>query len=127
MANTDGADIQDDRAKLRFQSVAQKAKVIDDGGRGVVIPIGAGRRLIKAIRTREVPAGERRFTRQDLRALQRYMVNLRERDFNFLRGRNLVSELLPNLGVFVLDLAQYDKNLGVLKPDQSPAMETFLQ
>ena len=127
LANTDGADIQDDRAKLRFQSVAQKAKVIDDGGRGVVIPIGAGRRLIKAIRTREVPAGERRFTRQDLRALQRYMVNLRERDFNFLRGRNLVSELLPNLGVFVLDLAQYDKNLGVLKPDQSPAMETFLQ
>lgn len=127
LANTDGADIQDDRAKLRFRSVAQKAKVIDNGGRGVVIPIGAGRRLVQSIRAREVPAGERRFTRQDLRVLQRYMVNLHERDFDFLHGRNLVSEILPNLDVFVLDVAQYDKNLGVLKPDQSPAMETFLQ
>ena len=125
LASTDGADIQGDRAQLRFRSVAQKVKVIDDGGRGVVIPIGAGKRLVKAIRDRRVPADERRFTRQDLRALQRYMVNLQKCDFDFLRGRRLVSELLPNLDIFVLDLAQYDKNLGVLKPDQSPAMENF--
>jgi hypothetical protein len=55
------------------------------------------------------------------------MVNIRKRDFAFLQSHGLVSELLPNLGVFVLDMAQYDKNLGVLKPDQDPTMETFFQ
>ena len=125
LAATDGADIQSERRELHFRTVAEKAKVIDDAGCGIVIPIGKGRRIVANIRSREVHVGEQRFTRQDLRALQRYMVNIRERDFDFLRGHSLVSELLPNLDLFVLDLAQYDKSLGVLKPDQAPAMEDF--
>ncbi len=127
LAVTDGAGIQHDRREFRFRSVAEKAKVIDDDGCGIVIPIGKGRHVVEAIRNREVCAGEHRFTRQDLRKLQRYMVNIRKRDFAFLQSHGLVSELLPNLGVFVLDMAQYDKNLGVLKPDQDPTMETFFQ
>lgn len=127
LAETDGASIQNDRRAFRFRTVAEKTKVIKDGGRGIVIPVGAGRRIVESIRKREVPSGERRFTREDLRALQRYMVNIHERDFSFLQSHKLVSELLPNLDLFVLDPAQYDKHLGVLKPDQSPAMEEFFQ
>ena len=127
LTETDTANIQHERSEFQFRSVAEKAKVIDDGGRGIVVPVGRGKRIVEDIRNREVPVGAHRFTRQDLRALQRYMVNIRERDFDFLRDRGLVSELLPNLDVFVLDMAQYDKNLGVLKPDQNPAMETFFQ
>lgn len=125
LAETDGADIQRERRELRFRTVSEKAKVIDNGGRGIVIPIGKGKHIIESVRRREVSSGEPRFTRQDLRALQRYMVNIREKDFAFLHGHRLLSELLPNLDVFVLDMAQYDKNLGVLKPEQSPTMETF--
>jgi CRISPR-associated endonuclease/helicase Cas3 len=125
LAATDGADIQSERRQLNFRSVAEKVKVIDNGGRGLVIPVGKGKHVVESVRNREVSAGEQRFTRQDLRSLQRYMVNVRERDFDFLRSHGLVSELLPNLDLFVLDLAQYDKNLGVLKPDQAPAMEDF--
>ncbi len=126
LAETDGEDIQDKRRNFQFRTVAEKAKVIKDGGRCIVIPIGHGKHIVDAIRIREVPVGGRRFTRQDLRALQRYMVNVREKDFAFLRDHRLVSELLPNLDIFVLDRAQYDRNLGVLKSDQSPAMEDFI-
>lgn len=125
LAETDGADIQKNRREFQFRTVEEKAKVIDDGGRGIVIPIGRGRRIVEAVHTREVAAGEQRFTRQDLRDLQRYMVNVRERDFDFFRSHKLVSELLPNLDVFVLDPAQYNRNLGVLKSNQEPTMETF--
>lgn len=125
LAETDGADIQRKRQEFRFRSVAEKAKVIDDAGRAIVIPIGRGGHVVADIRNRERCVGAQRFSRQDVRDLQRYMVNIRERDFDFLRGHGLLSELLPNLDVFVLDLAQYDKNLGVMKPDQSPAMEEF--
>ena len=126
LAETDGAGIQQKRRDLCFRSVAEKAKVIENDGCGIVIPIGRGKHVVNAIRTRVVAPGEQRFTRQDLRALQRYMVNIRERDFDFFRSHKLVSELLPNLDVFVLDLAQYNKNLGVLKSNQEPPMETFL-
>lgn len=125
LAETDGAGIQKDRREFQFRSVAGKAKVIDDGGRGIVIPIGRGGHVVADIRNRERSVGKQRFSYQDIRALQRYIVNIRERDFDFLRGHGLVSELLPNLDVYVLDLAQYDKYLGVMKPDQTPAMEEF--
>lgn len=125
LSETDGAGIQDDRCGLRFRTVAEKAKVIDDGGRGIVIPVGRGRHVVDSVRNRDGATGERCFSRRDLRALQRYMVNVRERDFDFLRSHGLVSELLPNLDLFVLDLAQYNQNLGVMKPNQDPAMEDF--
>ena len=125
LAETDGMDIQKARSEFNFRSVARKVKVIDDGGRGIVVPKGKGRHVVESIRSRKVPVSGLRFTQQDFRALQRYMVNIRERDFDFLRGHGLVSELLPNLDVYVIDIAQYDKYLGVMKPDQTPAMEEF--
>lgn len=127
LADTDGEGIQNDRCNLCFRSVAQKAKVIEDSGQGVVIPIGKGRHIVEALQKRKTAAGAQRFTRQDLRALQRYMVNIRSRDFAFFLVHGHVTELLPNLDVFVLDLGQYNCNLGVLKHDQSSAIEDYFQ
>jgi hypothetical protein len=55
------------------------------------------------------------------------MVNMRQNDFLFLKNRKLLDELLPNLEIYILNIAQYNSRLGVLKPDQFPPMEDFIQ
>ncbi len=127
LANTDGAKIQDDRTCFRFRTVSEKAVVIKDSGTPVIIPIGHAKRVIQRIRERVPTSGEARFTRNDLRALQRYMVNVRHNDFLFFQKHELLKELLHNLEVYVLNAAQYHPKLGLLKPDQSPPMEDFIQ
>ncbi len=126
LANTDGNDIQSDRYNMRFRSVAQKAVVIKDRGTPVVVPIGRARHVLFEIRNRDPSTGERRFTRDDLRSLQRYMVNVPQRDFSFFQQHKLLSPLLPKLDIFVIDIAQYNRNLGVMKPNQAPPLEDFL-
>jgi CRISPR-associated endonuclease/helicase Cas3 len=101
--------IQEDREQLRFKEVARKAKVIEDDGRPVVVPFGRGREKIQSICARRP-----RFDRHDLRSLQRYMVNVRERDLQRLAAAGAIRPLLPNLEVFVLDDACYHRSLGVL-------------
>jgi CRISPR-associated endonuclease/helicase Cas3 len=104
--------IQEDRRYLRFRTVAAKASVIEDTGRPVVVPYGDGPSLVNEIRSRDGDGP--RFWRSDLRALQRFMVNVRNRDFEYLRGAGLVTELLPNLEIFVLSDGVYHKDLGIL-------------
>jgi CRISPR-associated endonuclease/helicase Cas3 len=53
--------------------------------------------------------------RQLMRRLQRYTVNLYERDFNRLRQQGDISE--PISGVFVLNSALYHSEMGVLLDD----------
>lgn len=118
------ASIQEERANLHFRKVAEKAKVITDDGQPVVIPIGKARHLIDTIRARKPIHGERRFSRDDLRRLQRYMVNVRTSNFAILLGNSLVELLLPNLDLFVLKDGAYHKNLGLLVKDRP--LEDFL-
>jgi CRISPR-associated endonuclease/helicase Cas3 len=112
--------IQEDRQNLYFRTVAEKAKVISDDGQPVVIPIGKARHLIAKIRARAetLCSGEKRFTGDDLRRLQRYMVNVRTNNFALLRERNLIRPLLPNLEIFVLNEGLYHKELGLLVGDR---------
>jgi len=110
--------IQEDRASLRFREVSRKAKVIEDSGQPVIIAAdNHGRKfaasLIEEIRNRTIAPGEPRFTRDDLRALQRYMVNVRTHNFERLRGLGGVRELLSNLELFVLDSGYYHPELGL--------------
>jgi len=60
-----------------------------------------------------IAPGQPRFTRDDLRALQRYMVNVRTHNFERLRGLGGVRELLSNLELFVLDSGYYHPELGL--------------
>jgi len=113
-ARSGEASIQDDRSELRFSSVARKARVIREEGVSVVAPYKAGRELVEEIRKRRQMKGQARFTRDDLRRLQRFMINLRERDFLILQGLGLVTELLPNLQLYVLHESAYHERLGAL-------------
>lgn len=109
-----GDSIQQDRFNFRFREVAAKAKVIQDDGQPVIIPIGKARHLVEKIRIRKPVRGKSRFSRNDLRRLQRYMVNVRARNFEILLRDTLVEPLLPNLDLFVLKDGIYHPDLGLL-------------
>ena len=126
LSNADQFDIQNDRENFRFRDVAEKTVVIKDSGTPVVIPIGYARHYVARLRSRVPKPGEPRFTRDDLRRLQRYMVNVRQCDFVFFKQHSLLSELLPNLEIFVLDTAQYNRHLGLIKSNDAPPLEEFL-
>jgi CRISPR-associated endonuclease/helicase Cas3 len=121
--------IQDDRALLRFREVARKAKVIDDSGQPVIVASdNHGRQfaasLIEEIRSRQPAPGEARFNRDDLRRLQRFMVNVRSHKFEQLQTMKHLHPLLPNLELFVLNDGLYHPELGLMI-DKLP-LETFL-
>ncbi len=106
--------IQKDRANLNYRKVAEKAKVIKDDGQPVVIPIGKARHLIHRIRAHKPARNEPRFSRADLRRLQRYMVNVRTQNFDQLLNATLIEPILPYLELFVLKEGVYHANLGLL-------------
>ena len=65
-----------------------------------------------------------RFKRDDLRRLQRFMVNVHSHKFQQLEAMKHLRPLLPNLEVFVLNASLYHPELGLLI-DKLP-LETFL-
>jgi CRISPR-associated endonuclease/helicase Cas3 len=124
IVNTDYAKrgettIQEDREQLRFRQVAGKAKVIADEGRPVIVARDSQGKafaapLIEEIRGRSPSPGKPRFTRDDLRSLQRFMVNVHSHNFAMLQAMNAIRELLPNLELFVLEDGFYHPMLGLL-------------
>jgi CRISPR-associated endonuclease/helicase Cas3 len=107
---TDAQDIQALRADWRFDSVAKAARVIEDGGRSVLVPYRDGRRWVRRLRrlgTFDVPT---------LRRLQRYAVNLRPNDFAEAERLGLVTPLFGGKpdGPWVLDDGCYHDELGVV-------------
>lgn len=105
--------IQEDREELRFREVARKAKVISDDTQAVIAPMKQALKGVDAIRERAQTGGPR-FTRKDLRDLQRFMVNLHLRDFHALDSMGLLHPLLPGMELRVLDEAAYHEHLGVV-------------
>ncbi|MEI6647171.1 MAG: CRISPR-associated helicase Cas3' [bacterium] len=126
LSNTDTQDIMQDREAFRFRTVAAKAVVIKDSGVPVVIPIGYARHYLDKLQSRIPKSDTPRFTRDDLRNLQRYMVNIRQHDFIFFQQHGLLTEILPNIEIFLLDIAQYNRYLGVIKPNDAQPLEEFL-
>jgi CRISPR-associated endonuclease/helicase Cas3 len=124
VVNTDYArrgetTVQQDREQLRFRQVASKARVISDEGRPVIVSRDSHGKcyaapLIEEIRARQPAPGQPRFSRDDLRRLQRYMVNVRSHNFARLQAMNAIRELLPNLELHVLDDGFYHPDLGLV-------------
>jgi CRISPR-associated endonuclease/helicase Cas3 len=106
--------IQQDRQDLNFRSVAQKVKVIDDTGVSVIVPYGKSIEIVEEIRGRQTQKGVPRFNRDDLRRLQRFMVNIRRNDFLTLQTMGQIQELLPNISLYVLNEGSYRDALGVV-------------
>lgn len=117
--------IQGERKKLHFRKVADLAKVIDNDTQPVVVPYGKGCNLIKEMRTRPIVKGQPRFGRDDLRKLQRFMVNLHSRDFQRLLMLKAISPLLPNLEIYVLADGWYHADLGIVI-DKRPLEDFFV-
>ena len=115
--------IQEDREALRFREVARKAKVISDDTQSVIAPWRKAMKKVAAIREGKQTGGPR-FFREDLRNLQRFMVNLHTRDFQKLDAMGLLHPLLSGMELRVLDSAAYHEHLGVVI-DQRPT-EDFL-
>ncbi|MDD5035044.1 MAG: CRISPR-associated endonuclease Cas3'', partial [Methylococcaceae bacterium] len=116
--------IQDEREKLHFRKVAGMARVIEDDTQAVIVPYGQAIDIVEAIRDRPVEKGKPRISRDDLRSLQRYMVNLHSRDYQRLSLLKAIHPLLPNLDIPVLEAGWYHDQLGILI-DQRPT-EDFL-
>ena len=109
--------IQEDREALRFREVARKAKVISDDSQAVIAPMKEAMEEVYAIRERAQSDGLR-FAREDLRSLQRFMVNLHSRDIKRLESLGLFRPLLPGMDLKVLDMAAYHEHLGVVIDDR---------
>jgi len=118
------SNIQNEREKLHFRKVADLARVIKDETQAVIVPYGKGIDLIEEIKTRAVTKDRPRFDRTDMRKLQRFMVNLRSRDFQHLDMQGAITRLLPNLEVYVLGGGWYHLELGIVI-DQRP-LEDFI-
>ncbi len=116
--------IQEDREALRFREVARKAKVISDDTQTVIAPRKKAMEKVAAIREGNQTSGPR-FFREDLRDLQRFMVNLQTRDFQKLDAMGLLCPLLPGMELRVLDTAAYHEHLGVVI-DQRPTEDFIL-
>jgi CRISPR-associated endonuclease/helicase Cas3 len=113
-AKRDQTTIQEDRTEFHFREVSAKAKVITEYGRPVVVPYWIGAQHIHDIRNRQPVPGRPRFDRQDLRRLQRYMVNVQTPNFIFLHKASMVKALLPNLELYVLEPGCYHPHLGLV-------------
>ncbi len=118
-------DIQREREKLHFRKVAELARVIKDDTQPVIAPYRNGCEIVEHIRTRAIVKGQPRFNRDDLRQLQRFMVNLHQRDFQKLLALKAIRPLLPNLEIYVLEKGWYHADLGVVI-EQRPT-EDYIQ
>ena len=119
MSSTDYArrgetTIQEDREYLRFRDVSKKAKVIKEEGATVIVPDGKGKDIIEQIRARPLDKDKPRFDRHDFRSFQRYMVNVRKRDYELLEHYRMIKPLLPNLEIYVVEEGCYHALLGLL-------------
>lgn len=117
--------IQEDRACLRFRDVARKAKVIEDAGHPVIVPYSDAASLIEEIRNRPKSTDGPRFRREDMRRLQRFVVNVRNRDFSALLAREHLRQLLPGMEFYCLDEGLYHRDVGLIM--NSRPLEDFLQ
>jgi CRISPR-associated endonuclease/helicase Cas3 len=116
--------IQEERKELHFRKVAELAWVIKDDAQPVIVPYGKALDIIEEIRNRPVIKGRPRFGRDDMRTLQRFIVNLHPHDFHQLDTLKAIQPLLPNLKIHVLAEGWYHANLGIVI-DQRPT-EDFL-
>ncbi len=120
--------IQQCRENCDFADVAERAKVIPDEGQTPVIVTGtsdgrqfASHAVVEALRDpeRKFEPGKR-FTKDDLRGLQRFMVNVRDHAFHRLIAAKGVEPLLPGIDLQVLHPAWYHPHLGLLVDGQPP-------
>lgn len=103
------------RLNMQFRTAAERFRLVDDSGyRAVLVTWGAGAELVRRLRCEEPH-------RQLLRQLQRFTVNLPERQFRALLSAGDVGEVAE--GFFAQQRERlYDERLGMLtdSPEYDP-------
>lgn len=111
--NDSSADsIQQHREKLHYREVSKKAKVIDDDGTPVVVPYGQAQVLVDKLKNSFQKSGT--LKKQHVRSLQRYMVNLRAKEFQRAKSNNQLHEILSHGSLYMLDSTAYHPDLGAV-------------
>lgn len=85
---TDSRDIARYEKEMDFPTVEDKFRMIDESGQAVLAPYGDWKQLLKPLRN----AGP---TRENMRKLQRYFVQLYDREVEQLRSQGLIEPLYP--------------------------------
>ncbi|MCZ7606677.1 MAG: CRISPR-associated endonuclease Cas3'' [Planctomycetota bacterium] len=107
----DGAGITNDRREFRFRTVQEKYRLIEDQGtHSIIVPYGRGKQLAELAHREPSP--------RNLRALQRYTVNVYQRDFDELDRSKAIEPLFrnadnPSTWVLTND-GMYDRRFGLL-------------
>jgi len=115
--------IQQDRQALDFRKVSSKARVIADDTIGVIAPYGSAPEIIQAMREKSCDRDRPNFFRDEMRRLQRFIVNIRQNDFNALQKMGQIESLLPFgklAELFVLKQSAYHPLLGVVIAERPP-------
>lgn len=101
--------------RIQFRTAAEKFRLIDDYSRPVVVRYGGSEKLLTRLRE----AGP---TREMMRGLQRYIVNVPEKKLKLMESEGSVSEVSP--GVWVQERAAYspltglDIFTGMIEPEE---------
>lgn len=105
-SNFDEKGIATQSEKLNFEEVAKRFKLIDEQGMSVVVPYGKAFELIDKLKK------EGGTSYNLAKQLGQYSVNLQEKDFKTLAKQGLINKIIE--GVYLLNQAQYDDQLGVV-------------
>ena len=94
-----------------FEDIAHDFKIIDDDTCSVIIPYDSD--AIKKIRALEYGS----YSKNNLRFLQKYTVNLLKYEYNTLKEINAIKEIGQDIGI-LLSLGDYSDKTGIIIPDQ---------
>ena len=110
----DGHQIQDHRARLDFPEVAERFKLIEDGGLPVVVASWSAAEK-KVAELLKAAAGFKEY--RTVRELDAYKVNLRQQEI--LKHGAWIREELPGIYVY---RGPYDDILGLVQTPESDAL-----
>lgn len=91
-----------------FKSAGRSFSVIDSATQGVIVPYRNGKNII----TELTGAFDLKFMRKQLRAAQRYSVNLYQNQFKALSDQYAIHEIQEGAGIYYLEDAYYSDQFG---------------
>ena len=97
--------VQENRRLFRFRDVAKQTKVIADEGMSVVVPYGNSIPLIAQLKHQPINS------KPLIRQLQRYMITLRQNEFDRAHTEGLLAEIVPGI-IYRLNDTVYHPQLG---------------
>lgn len=104
---------------IQFRTAAEKFRIIDDTAqKTILVRYGEGEKFIGMLKS----MGPERWLQ---RKLQRYSVNVYNRDFEKLRAQGAIEEVVPNVYAVTTNM-QYDNTIGLLVDEMPDDPEAYI-